>query len=417
MKNANDSRRKSLTAIAVPVLALSAPWGMAPRAFGDIRGFDGRVRTLVQQRLDGAPSSVDQQEDAYDFTLNPTDELSAAARLQISDLDGAILASARGLAFLVDPTLSTMSNPGDFSLEWGGFSNSARIAFDLTAEAVEGREVEFGFPELGNAVIGAGGARVRSSIFVEGALAFWSPAPARGLVGTRAEVVVSVTARRSGSAETIYSERLAFEAKEESGVQLVDRERAGGDRALQFEILDLEELRALALSRGEGSDLAQSIVIQLDDLGLEVFTLVFISLQEIRYAYSANLFERQRLEAQWTATAAVPAAGAGVAGVMGRPFENLSDLLQDSVSGVEASVIEEAVNALAVVRRGAMGAEDLSGEAAGAGMADDGAPPPAARSPGWCGAFGSESLTLALFLPFLSVCACRRDAGRASRPG
>lgn len=415
----NLHRCRPLAAVLAAASLLSAAM---PAARGEILAFRGRVLTTVEQRLAGVPVSFDPDEREYDFRPDPQ-TLVAVAELSSTSLDGVLLDRGRGVCSLADPTVAESGNPGEYSLEAGCFSNSSMAAYTVTGVATETRQVRFdaNTPGLEGVLPPAPGQQVLGQVWVSGTLVFWSTQPGGSLADTRA--TIQVTVRDEGRIffdPTVLRLRLVFEGDADGRVAgRIEADEPGRSGPVSFEVLDLPALRALAESvdgDGEGSaaaaasaeavEAAADLVRQADALGLDTMTVVIVPSQTLEYTHDLRLNFTYDLVAEFRLTSRNAPAGAGVAAVMGRRFETLAELIEQSATGVDGGAVQRAVNALARVRSADAGA----GDSTGGGDAPSAAGAPTAL----CGALGPSTL-VALGLILLSfrqrtVTARRDDA-------
>jgi len=379
------------------VVALIVLWLLWPaavgggldQALGEIRFFAGKVDTAVQERMEGVRSSVDIDSDQYTLRRNP-EFIDAVARLSVGDLQGISLSAARGFCTLDDPTIATTNNPAEFGLELGCFSNAPKINYEVRGTATETRRIAFVLSDFLFTPIDPTQNLVESTVFVGGSLLFWSPKPDVGLADTRAEVTVTIRDSRLNPDEPVLLEKLVFEGDADGAVRMAGEQQNGLMPQLQFSIRDLNQLRSDALQPGEAGQLAGDIADQADRLGLQTFVLVLIPHQSLSYTYDFELNTEFDLEAEFQLRVENAPDGTGVAAVLGRPFDSLADLLEQSVQGINGMVVQKSINKLA-----GRGVDGVTGTSQHHGLAS---PDRATRPVGLCGAFGIEALGLMLLM-------------------
>lgn len=314
---------------------------MIPQVRADIRAFRGEVRAVTQDMTTGSPGSFSADSDAYDRTLQPP-PIDAFSQLTTTDTAGVPLAAARCLIRLDDPTAASGNNPGEFALEAGSFSNDDLVACMASGFAREARDIRFtpadllassfsGSPRPGSVV---------SSLFVSGALVFWCSDTDGGLGDPM--VAFSIVVRDSRRPDQpLVDIRRTFTSDSRGNVTLSESTDVGiTGPTLMMRIRDLEQLRADPLPQ------AAQLAAEADLLGLPHFVIVVIPEQTLRYAYPFTLNQNFVIEAEFSIEVRSAPGGMGAAGVMGRPFAGLSDLIRASRVGGDAKPIETAVNKL-----------------------------------------------------------------------
>lgn len=320
------------------VLAIAS---MAPSwARGEIRAFRGDVQASTREVALPGLGSFSSDADAYDRTVHPK-PIDAFSQLTTTDTSGNPLAGTRCTIELGDPTASTSDNPGEFALEAGSYSNDARVAYLASGSARERRDIRFTPADLlassltGSMTPGT----VASTLFVSGALVFWGDSDG-GMGNTSATFSIVIRDSRQPTTPLVDIRR-TFTSDPMGTVTLTDSVDAGlSASALVTRIMDLEQLRA------DSSPEAEQLVAEADTLGLTRFVVVLIPEQTLRYSYAFALNQDFVLDAEFSIEVQGAPGGLGAAGVMGRPFAGLSDLIRESSTGSDGKPIQSAVNAL-----------------------------------------------------------------------
>lgn len=387
------SRRRAAT------FALLGVWACTRCALAEIRAFRGEVLAVTQEVASDAPGSFSSDADAYDRTVRPK-PIDAFAQLATTDTSGNPLAGARCVIELGDPTASTSGNPAEFALEAGSYSNDARVAYASLGTATERRDIRMTAADLlassisGSPTPGS----VVSTLFVTGALVFWCSDPDGGLGDTSATISILVRDSRRPQASLVEIRR-TFIGGAMGTVTPADGADIGLNGAqLVTRIKDLEQLRT------DGSPEAAQLVAEADALRLTRFVVVLIPEQTLQYSYPFALNQDFVLEAEFSIEIQGAPGGLGAAGVMGRPFAGLSELIRESSTGSDGKPLESAVNAL-------MRSPDAS-TSIDAGVA------PGLSTTRVCGAFGLEAPLVGLLaMSFPLWVACRRRPRTSASSG
>jgi len=379
-----------------------------PAAVGEIVSFQGKVTTTAQEGsgVDFPGSDVDSAEFPHQSDPVAIESMSEL----FTRREGLLAAHSRGLAAMLDPTGSQTRNPGEYQFELGAFSNLPEVAYVVRGHAVEGRRVRFTAADRGAAALFGGGVvnSVESSVFVGTTLLFWSTAEDVSLEGGSAVLNVRVVDSRLAGGDSdgaVMRLSLTF-AGTSAGRVRVDAAQVTPENApLLFDILTLPALRGLADDdpAATGADplfieYAARLVEQADAFGIRTLAAVFVPDQEFTYSYALEADRTFELEAQFELVLTNAPDGVGAAAVMGRPFEALEAMLEESVTGIDGGQVQEAVNQLAKL--------------VAADVARQSSPPPA----GFCGAIGPVGLSgLAASLIGLSLSRGRSKRRRVRR--
>ena len=337
---------------------------------------EATVSTTVQELIDGLAGSVNSERKqlGVDLSMPP---MMASGELTTTDLDGRLVSAGQGLAQFADPTRLDQPNPEEFALEVAAFSNADSVSYFIQSSAVESRTVLFTRP--GNPLAqpeiqfrSDGTRSVESSVFLSGAIVFWSAEPSEDLTDMLAELRVSVT--RSDQAAPLFETTLAVAGQEASRVELTST------GPIRFDEVELEEL----LDNGMSAETA-AILEPLASEGTLI--VVVIPRQEHQYTYTVRVDERTILTATFEARVRNVPDGTGIAAVLGRPFEDLADFIEPALAGVDGLELQRAINLSAAKRTIGLVPQPMrSQRSAGRAM---------------CGVFGVEAvglLSLGLFL-------------------
>jgi hypothetical protein len=363
---------------------LAAICALTARALGAVVAVDASVVTAVQELIDGQPASVSADDDSRNANGSNL-PLLAAADVVSTDLEGSLVAHGRGFATFADPTRLDQPNPEELALETACFSNAESVSYLVTASAVETRTLRFARSEV---TFASDGTRdVESSVFVSGAIVFWSADPGADLGGMSSEISVIVS--RGGVEAPLFQTSLVVQGDGQGGVA------SEADGPIEFETIGLNELA------DRGVDEATiGILQQVADQG--VLIVLAIPLQEHTYRYIARANEPFELSAKLEAHIRNAPNGTGVAVAVGRPFSELADFIEQGLPGVKGESLQRAVN------------DSVAARAGGGHMApSDGT---ARDVPRWtpCGALGGEAL-LMLFMPLTMVPNRRRVSAIVAR--
>ncbi len=353
------------------LLAFFLAYG-SQKSLATVISITGRAATTVQELIDDSPGSVnsDHEEFGVDTDEFPID---AFADLTSTDLSGNLVSLGQGFAQLSDPALD-QENPEELALEVGCYSNATSVSYLVQSTATESRTIVF--TSLGSSVappdIRFGTDRTRtveSSVFLNGAIMFWSKAPAASLANMKSDLRVAV--EHDGRSRPLFETTLVLTGSDDG---VVGPTATG---PIRFEIIDLEELAT------RGVDEASLAVLQaVADSG--TLLVIAIPAQEHVYDYEVRANEDFVLTATLEARVRNAPEGTGVAAVLGRPFANLADFVERGLPGVDGLAIEQTIN-------------EATGDRALGLVTDDAAPWP---RPALCGALGAEALAL-LFLTLL----------------
>jgi hypothetical protein len=363
---------------------LAAICALAARALGAVVAVDASVVTAVQELIDGQPASVNADDDSRNADGSNL-PLLAAADMVSTDLEGSLVAQGRGFATFADPTRLNQPNPEELALETACFSNAESVSYLVTASVIETRTLRFARSEV--AFASDGTREVESSVFLSGAIVFWSGEPGTDWGGMSSEI--SFVVSRGGVEAPLFQTSLVVQENGEGGVTPLT------DGPIRFETIALDELA------GRGVDEATIGILQhVADQGLLI--VLAIPRQEHIYRYVARANEPFELSAKLEARIRNAPNGTGVAVAMGRPFSELANFIEQGLPGVKGESLERAVN------------DSVAARAGGGPMASsDGT---ARDVPRWtpCGALGGEVLLMVL-MPLAMVPNLRRISAIAAR--
>lgn len=331
-------------------------------ARGEIAATTGRVQTTVQELLDDTPASVNS--DSRELPADTDDfPLVASAFLDTTDLNGARTAIGQGFGILEDPARTDQPNPQEFALEAACFSNVQRVSYLVESVATETRTVVFDRNDLELGPFDDT-QDVTSRAFLSGAVIFWSHLPITPARPLSADIRFSIM---RGDGEPLFSTQLAIQA---------DRDTVATG-PIRFEEVGVDELADLGV---DAATLA--ILRQLEEDGELV--IVVVPPQEHEYGYTATVDEPFDLTATLEVEIRNSTQGTGVAAVMGRPFEELADFIEDALPDADGEAVQRSVNQAAARRA--------------LGLVSNTVPTPS--GPRLCGAMGGTALVM---LPLLGL--------------
>lgn len=374
--NRPSVRRAALAAVCLGI-------GVDPLGAAILQ-LDARVTTSVQELLDGEPASSSDDDVALGEGVEPP--LLATSLVESTDLDGELIAFGRVSSEFLDPTRLDQPNPEELAVEVGCFSNSLSISYEVAGGAEETRHVLFAGSDNSQAeqeidFDSDGTRRVRSRVFISGAVILWAndfdpddDGLADGsLNGTAVEVTLRVTRDEPGATlfETslsVVGEGLAFNDPEIDGPLVVDE-------------IGVEDLIAL----GIGEETADALR-EIEEQG--ALLALVIPEQEHEYEYRVTSDEPFALTAELVVTASAAPRGTGATATLGRPFSELAGLIEDALGGVDASGVERAANR--AIARNPLGVVSRTVSDGGSGGR-------------MCGAFGAESAVAVLSLGLMAA--------------
>ncbi len=371
------------------VALVSVTCGVAAHATGAIIGTDASVSTIVQELIDGTAGSVNSDSEQLDAGSSNL-PLVASGGLTSTDLDGVLVATAHGLSEFADPTRLDEPNPEEFALEVGCFSHADAVAYSVNSVAEEARTVVFTTPGSSLApseiTFGLDGTRaVESRIFLSGAVIFWSTEPGLDLSDMLSEFHVTVT--RDDTGASLFDTTLTISG---SGTDDVQPAATG---PIRFEVIGLDDLAEEGVDDG-----TLAILESVERTGTLI--VVVIPEQEHVYTYTVRANQPFVLRAEFSALVRNAPGGTGVAAVLGRPFENLADFIDEGLPGVNGTALQRSVNSATAARV--------------IGLVPAAAPPTSRSAKGLCGTFGLESA--ALLIPALFLTFGRRRRGGDGTP-
>ncbi|MEK6800160.1 MAG: hypothetical protein AABZ12_14455 [Planctomycetota bacterium] len=373
-----SSRRCAVAGLTAWICLVPPP--VAARA--TVVGAEARVTASVQELLAGQPASFN--EDSADYNELATSlPLRALAEIRSTDLGGSLLGAGRSRGDFFDPTRLDQPNPEELAVESACSSNAADVSYLVTSTVTERRLVVFNAPTDGIEFRGDGTQEIRSTIFLSGAVVFWSAKPASE---SAADPVVELSLRvsRADDPDALYESRVRL-AQGALGLAPVV------EGTLSTEVADVERLRQLGVIEP-----SLSVLQPLEDSGS--LLILIIPPQEQRYSYEVRADEPVTLVAELEARLTDVSEGSGMAAVLGRPFSELADFIELSLPGVDGQSVQRAVNK--AVRNANPPRDDVDH--------------PAGRLLGdvVCGTFGAEALLLLFPLTAMGT-SIRRRAERA----
>jgi hypothetical protein len=290
----NMSTRRSWWALAVLVAVL---WSAGP-VQADITSIAGSVSAVVREFVSDQAGRTDQESAEFPDPV-PTLPLQVVAELRA---DGQEQAAAAAAAQFADPFQLTTENPEEFAIDLALLSVSPRIRYTADARSQETRGVVFTTTEFPlrspGQTLGFTG-----RLFIDGALAVFSPTVQRDLTGANVSLLVTVVTQSAGRAdETVFSGRVGLQGGTSGSVQNI----AEGDFPTR------------ALIR---SDLT-SVVTEF-----EVFEVLIIPSITIDYRYTAAINEPFSLVATVEVEAANASDEVGVIALVGTPVDSIQQVI------------------------------------------------------------------------------------------
>lgn len=297
-------------------------------ARGEIVDISSEIRSEVRAFVSGAFNSSDLAiEEFGDTGLDLP--IHTVARLETRDASGIINAQAVAVTDFHDAAEIGQANPGEFGLEADCFSSDEVTHYEVTATAVERREVMFSGLDLLNPR--AGLQTVSSSVFISGAIFVWAERPGQDLTGLEAELTVEVRRRGSDAqAIEVFNERITVRGGEGGVVQV---ESPGNLEVLVFDLAELP---------GPINGALPGVAPGFRDF--ESAQVIIIPNQRRDYRYQAIPNQPLTLEATFTIRVANVPGGTGVAAVFGRSFEVLGDLIDGNVPSTEGLGVQARIN-------------------------------------------------------------------------
>jgi len=302
------------TRFGLITLATAASAALALSVRADITSLAGSAEVTIQEYVSGRAGSTAQARQQFPQP-NATLPLQVVARLSLSGEEPAAAAAAAQFA---DPLNQAQPNPEEFAINLAllSVSKTTRYSADATTEEIRGivfTTREFPLRESGETITLTG------RLFLDGALAVFSPTAQRDLTGANVYLRVTVVKQVTGQAdETVFSGRVGLQGGASGGVQQI----AEGDFPTQTLIR---------------SDLAPFI----DDF--DVFELLLLPQLAIDYPYTATIDQPFALRA----TVAVEAGNAedetGVAAIIGTPLDSIEEVI-NAARGSDAAA--KTINAL-----------------------------------------------------------------------
>lgn len=331
---------------AILSLAFAAPVSRA-----DLISVAGRVSVSVQETRNGEPGGSAQEELIY-----PSSAASLPLQAAVSlAFEGDDPAAASVAAQFADP-LFTQPNPEEFAINLALLSVSPEIRYSGEAVSEETREVIFTraqFPGLqaGDAV------PLTGRLFIDGALALFSPVAGQDLTGAK-----------------VYLEVTVHKITSEGGSELAFQGRVGLEGGLEGEVQQIAS--GLFPTR---TLIRTNLASFIEDF--ELFEVLILPSITINYSYQARIDEPCTLKAAVRVTASNVEDEVGVAAILGTPV----DAIRDVISLVQSeSAAQSTMSALEAERAAP------SGKAA--------FPATAAPLLPACGLFGVETLMAAVGL-------------------
>ena len=354
---------------AAVVVAAAAP------ARAAVLAISAETRTRVQEFVAGEPGTVNSDELTWSGQSDDLPLLSSALVIT-SPLVGTGGARAQAFAAFYDPLRVDQPNPEEFGLEIGAFANLADVRYAVLSESVERRTVRFASATAGEAAEiefdADGTAEIESTVFLSGAVLIWALEEDADLSALQAELRAVVV--QDDAEEPVFETSLLLTGDAAGGVDAttagpVDA-RVGGLDLLTAE-LTAEE--------------AEPVLASLADVGTVVVVLLLP--QEHTYTFAVEADVSTVLSAEFSLDVASAPGGAGVAAVLGRPFDGLATFIEQALPDSDGAAVQKALN-----------------DAAQLSDTDDTSDAGTTRR-GLCGIFGGETVAALLLLGLVR---CRR---------
>ncbi len=347
-------RRSGLLATALAILL-----GTAVAAQAELTSISGSVYAGVQEIAMGSPGGTATASDSYpDPSANLP--LQVVARLFAANDEAAAAVAAQ----FADPRDLNQPNPEEFALNVALLSTTPNIRYTATTYAQEVRGVlftqsEFPLREEGESV------PLLGQLFVDGALAVFSPASATDLTGAEVTLRITIVMQVPGQDEQqLFAGTVGLTG---GPAGRVERVAAGG-----FPTATL---------------IHENLGPYIDDFAL--FEVLILPRLTIVYAYTATIGQEFDLVARVEVMAENAAGEVGVAAVIGSPV----DAIQEVIATVSGEAVAGKTLALLQQKRA-----DPTGEPAFAVRS-----PVPGFLPG-CGLFGIEGLLGCLALAGFRFC-------------
>lgn len=289
----------------------------ATQTRAEVTSTAGAISVTVREYINdqaGTSDTIDLQYPATGITL----PMQAVVRLLYEADEPAAAAAAAQFA---DPGELGYSNPEEFAINLALLSISPDIRYTADASSQETRGIIFtteDFPgrQEGDTL------SVIGRLYVDGALAVFSPAAARDLTGATVYLRVTVVQTTATGSETVFSGRVGLEG---SGPGAVDRVAEG-----DFPTTTLIRTNLAAF---------------IEDF--EVFEVLIIPSLRIAYEYPVTIGEEFSLKATVEVEAANATDQVGVSAVIGTPVDSIEEVI-DAAQG--ASTAAKFITALQAER-------------------------------------------------------------------
>ena len=302
--------RISFLAVVVVLLNLTSGSVQA-----EITSIAGSVAVAVQEYQLGQAGNTDQANDSYPGTsILP---LQVVARLNT----GADAAASVAAQF-ADPTTLNQPNPEEFALNLALLSVSDEIRYTGTATLQESRSITYAASEFPGRSEGETIALI-GRLYIDGALAIFSPSASRDLTGANVTLRVTVVKHASGQDdETVFTGAVGLTGGTNGAVT---RTSEGSFPTLTLIYSDLS--------------------LFVDDFNL--FRVLIIPRMTISYSYNAEIGEPFTLQATVEVDATNAENEIGVVAILGTPVDSIQEVIAAAQSDSAAT---KTINALTTER-------------------------------------------------------------------
>ncbi|MGD8450340.1 MAG: hypothetical protein PVJ57_00850 [Phycisphaerae bacterium] len=303
--------RKTSWILVVGVLLLLPV--MQTRA--EVTSTTGAVSVTVHEYVNdqaGVSDTINLQYPSTGITL----PVQAVVRLLYQGDDPAAAAVAAQLA---DPGELSLSNPEEFAVNLALLSISPDIRYTAQASSQETRGIIFTTEDFPGRQDGDT-LTVIGRLYIDGALAVFSPVAARDLTGASVYLRVTVVQTTPTGSETVFSGRVGLEGAAAGAVSRV----AEGD----FPTTTL---------------IRTNLASFVDDF--EVFEVLIIPSLRIAYDYPVTIGEEFSLRATVEVEAANATDQVGVSAIVGTPVDSIQEVISAAQSASAASKFITALEA------------------------------------------------------------------------
>ena len=282
---------------SVPAAMVLLAWLAGP-VHAEITSIAGVTSAIVRQLESNVQTASDDADDAYP-DLNESLPLQVVAHLLVEGDDPAAAAVAVQFA---DPLDQTGLNPEEFAVNLTLLSISDAVRFTGRGRTQETRGVVFTPHDFPNAKVGDTLPLI-GHLYVDGALAIFSPRRDRDLTGAEVNLEITVVKQVEGQEDDlVFRGQVGLKGGEGGSVQRV----AAGD----FPTLTL---------------IRTDLSVFVDDFDL--FELLIIPRLTIAYNYPMTIGEPFKLQATVEVTGANAEDEVGVTAIIGTPVDSIQEVI------------------------------------------------------------------------------------------